>query len=105
MCKIWQAVVVAQLVVRSFPPPEGHGSNPVIGVFLHGPFFNLFKTVRKRKRGRDWPIPRTGRTITGLDLTNQVNLLALLPVQSNPLNKIVNQSDHFTSKLSPFQLK
>ena len=79
-----------------FPPPEGHGSNPVIGIFLHGPFFNLFKTVGKRKRGQDWPIPRTGRTITGSDLTNQVNLLALLPVQSNPLNKIVNQSDHFT---------
>ena len=31
------AVVVAQLVERSFPTPEIHGLNPVIGIIYYQP--------------------------------------------------------------------
>ena len=43
-----RAVVVAQLVERSFPTPEVRGSNPVIGKLLYRTFICLLSTVLKR---------------------------------------------------------
>ena len=44
------AVVVAQLVERSLPTPEIHGSIPVIGNFLFRTFVNLLPNVLKRQK-------------------------------------------------------
>ena len=43
----YMAVVVAQLVERSLPTPEVHGSNPVIGKLLYWTFICLLSTVLK----------------------------------------------------------
>ena len=45
-----EAVVVAQLVERSLPTPDVHGSNPVIGKLLYRTFICLLSTVLKRQK-------------------------------------------------------
>ena len=54
------ALVVTQLVERSLPTPEVHGSNPVIGKFLCATFvyYQLYfieKTKINNKRPRNGP--------------------------------------------------
>ena len=51
-----RAVVVPQLVERSLPTPEVHGSNPVIGKKIHLMFSVNCIEKTKIKKGRDWPI-------------------------------------------------
>ena len=51
-------VVVAQLVERSLPTPEVHGSNPVIGKYLLT-IYLLLTVLEKTKieiKGLEWPI-------------------------------------------------
>ena len=50
-------VVVAQLVERSLPIPELHGSNPVIDkIYIEHSLSTALKRRKLRKRGREWPI-------------------------------------------------
>ena len=55
------AVVVAQLLKRSLPIPEVHGSNPAIGkIYWTFVYCQLYwKDENKEKRGREWPIFKT----------------------------------------------
>ena len=51
-----RVVVVAQLVERSLPTPEIHGSNPNIGKILSTNYTLNEKRRKWEKRGTEWPV-------------------------------------------------